>query len=354
MTTDNIGGVWTYSLELARGLKQNGAEVTIAVTGNPLTDDQRQELNGFRYYDVEAKQEWMENPWENVLKTGEWLLNIKEEVNPDLVHLNSYTIAALDWKVPVVVVLHSCVLTWWEAVKEEKAPAEWNKYREMVSRGIHSADWIVAPSIAMLNAAEKHYGTFENKKVIYNGRSPELFLKSKKELFVFSMGRIWDEAKNINLVSKAAAGIETNIFVAGNYNNDVFNLKSNIFLLGQLNRSQVTDWLSDASVYLLPAKYEPFGYTFLEAAFSGCALVGGDIPSLREIWGDAMIYADTNDPDQLAKTVNNLINDKELLQYMQKKAYNHAIERYTAQNMTKNYLSFYNSVLQSKKMTQAV
>ncbi len=32
----------------------------------------------------------------------------------------------------------------------------------------------------------------------------------------------------------------------------------------------------------LPARYEPFGLSVLEAALSGCALVLGDIPSLRE------------------------------------------------------------------------
>ena len=33
--------------------------------------------------------------------------------------------------------------------------------------------------------------------------------------------------------------------------------------------------LSAASVYVLPAKYEPFGLSVLEAALSGCALVLG-------------------------------------------------------------------------------
>ena len=34
----------------------------------------------------------------------------------------------------------------------------------------------------------------------------------------------------------------------------------------------------------LPARYEPFGLSILEAALSGCALVLGDLPSLRELW----------------------------------------------------------------------
>jgi hypothetical protein len=35
---------------------------------------------------------------------------------------------------------------------------------------------------------------------------------------------------------------------------------------------------------VLPARYEPFGLSVLEAALSGCALVPGDIASLRGNW----------------------------------------------------------------------
>jgi glycosyltransferase involved in cell wall biosynthesis len=48
--------------------------------------------------------------------------------------------------------------------------------------------------------------------------------------------------------------------------------------------------MSRAAIYALPARYEPFGLSILEAALAGCALVIGDLPSLREIWGDAATY----------------------------------------------------------------
>ena len=38
---------------------------------------------------------------------------------------------------PVVIVAHSCVLSWWQAVKGESAPPEWERYRDEVRRGIH-------------------------------------------------------------------------------------------------------------------------------------------------------------------------------------------------------------------------
>ena len=61
-------------------------------------------------------------------------------------------------------------------------------------------------------------------------------------------------------------------------------------MLGRLSAGELADWYARAAIYALPARYEPFGLSALEAALSGCALVLGDIPSLREIWGDAALF----------------------------------------------------------------
>ncbi len=320
MTTDNIGGVWSYAIDLAKGLKLNGIEVVLAVIGNRLSADQRNELSGIHYYLFMAKQEWMEDPWEDVSAAGEWLMSVKERVKPDIVHLNSYSFGSLNWEIPVVVTIHSCVLSWWQAVKKEQAPVSWNKYHNQVKNGIQSADVVCAPSKTMLLAAEEYYGTFENTAVIYNGRNRQNFRRGKKEKFVFSMGRLWDEAKNSSLIVKAALKTSYSFCMAGEHQPEDFQeLPSNIVLLGQLNHEQVSEWLSKAAVYALPAKYEPFGYTFLEAALSGCAIIGGNIPSLHEIWGDAMIYVDPDNPDDLAEAVNHLMENDNKRIYMARK-----------------------------------
>ena len=57
------------------------------------------------------------------------------------------------------------------------------------------------------------------------------------------------------------------------------------------------------------ARYEPFGLSIVEAALAGCALVIGDIPTLREIWGDTAMYVRPGDPDALAHALQTLIDD---------------------------------------------
>jgi glycogen synthase len=123
--------------------------------------------------------------------------------------------------------------------------------------------------------------------------------------------------------------------------------------LGQLSQKEVAEWLSKAWLYVLPAKYEPFGYTFLEAALSGCVLVGGDIESLHEIWNDKMIYATTDDPQHLADTVTKLFENEWQLNYLSRKTHEHALAKYTEDFMLKEYTELYKSLEKIKlKITQ--
>lgn len=345
MTTDNIGSVWTYALNLAKELRKHNFEITLAITGDKLTEAQILELEDINWYFQPFKQEWMENPWEDIKKCGEWLMEILEEVNPDFIHLNSCSLGSLNWKRPVVVTLHSCVVSWWEAVKKEKIPREWFRYKGNVENGIRSADMVVAPSRTMMNYAEKNYGKLPNKKVIYNGGCRQNYQTDIKEKYIFSMGRIWDEAKNIDEIVKAAPLIPYNIYIAGNNQGYITaDLPANVRFIGYLSPTEIINWLSSASVYLLPVKYEPFGYTFLEAAFSGCALVTGDIDSMREIWDDAAIYTDTSDPLKLAEQVNALMYDDDLRAGMAEKARKRAETNYTLEKMAEEYVALYRQI----------
>ena len=57
-------------------------------------------------------------------------------------------------------------------------------------------------------------------------------------------------------------------------------------------------WLRRATIFALPARYEPFGLSALEAGLAGCALVLGDIP-MREVWHDAAMFVPPEQPAAL-------------------------------------------------------
>src|SRR5690349_14298452 len=120
MTTDTVGGVWVYALELAAALTRRGHEVALAAMGRRLSADQRREVNGCRglqVYESDYKLEWMEDPWTDVERASNWLLGIEAEIGPDVIHLNGYSHGALPWSAPILIVGHSCVLSWFRAVR---------------------------------------------------------------------------------------------------------------------------------------------------------------------------------------------------------------------------------------------
>ncbi|WP_267126621.1 glycosyltransferase, partial [Xanthomonas sacchari] len=97
-------------------------------------------------------------------------------------------------------------------------------------------------------------------------------------------------------------------------------------------------------VYALPARYEPFGLSALEAAQAGCALVLGDIPSLREVWGDAALYVDPDDAQALTAQLQRLIGDPLLRQRMARRAVAQA-RHYTATAMAAAYRQRYRALI---------
>ena len=74
------------------------------------------------------------------------------------------------------------------------------------------------------------------------------------------------------------------------------------------------------SLYALPARFEPFGPSVLEAALCGCALILGDIASLRETWEGAALFVDPEDPEKLENLVEILINDSAYRKEMARRA----------------------------------
>lgn len=347
MTTDTVGGVWTYSLELCRALP--GVEFHLVTMGAYMSKGQRAEieaLNNVKVYETQYALEWMENPWEDIDASGEWLLSLEGMLKPDIVHLNAYSYGALPFRAPKVVVAHSDVFSWWTAVKGEAPPREWTQYYVRVQAGLQGADLVVAPSKAKLRCIQEIYGALEHTKVIYNGRAKEVFYKKDKEPYVLTMGRVWDEAKNIRLLVDAAPQAGCEVRIAGDQqfaHNSVDVESGNTLYLGKLDTPRVAEELAAASVYVLPAKYEPFGLSALEAAYSGCALVLGDIPSLREIWGFAAIYVDTADETSLAKTISDLMNNKKKREEYGKRAETRS-RLYGAVTMAAAYAQVYTSL----------
>ncbi len=347
MTADTAGGVWTYAVELARALPAHGVEVTLATGGAPLSDLQREKvarIPGLRLFESGCRVEWMDDPWDDVDRAGEWLRGLAARISPDVVHLNDYAHGSLDWGVPVVVVGHSDLCSRWRAVHGEDPPERYATYRRRVRSGLAAADRVVAPTAAMLEALARHHGPFADARVIPHGRDATAFRPLAKEPMIFAAGRLEDEAKNLALLEAAAPRLPWPVYVAGASRRpdevDGGAGCRHTHPLGRLSARALAAWLGRAAIYALPARYEPFGLSALEAGLAGCALVLGDLPSLREVWGEAAVFVDPGDAATLEREIVRLAGDDARRGALAAAARRRAGEL-TAERMAEAYLALY-------------
>jgi len=350
MTGDTVGGVWTYCIDLISTLASSNCYFHLVTAGAPLNASQRDQLaslDNVTLHETNRKLEWMDDPWQDIDTSGRHLLELESKIKPDLVHLNCYAHAALPFRAPVVAVAHSDVFSWYYAVKKTSPGAEWQEYFQRVRNGIRNADYLVAPSHDMLRHLRSAFHATADSRIIYNGRDESNFRSTPKHPLIFTAGRLWDEGKNVRLLIAAAPYIEGQLRVAGEWN-DHTTLPYNITHLGRIDAKSIANELAEAMLFVSPAKYEPFGLSILEAALSGCALVLGDIPSLREIWEDNAIYVDPADPFALANTCNKLLRNAEVAREFGARAKKRAA-LFSLRAMGKNYAHLYQQVIRSGK-----
>jgi glycosyltransferase involved in cell wall biosynthesis len=347
MTADAVGGVWQYSLELASGLCRRGTRVLLATMGPAPSSVQMQAagaVHGLALLHRPYRLEWMAGAEADLEASAAWLGDLENAFEPDIVHVNGYAHASLPWRCPVVVVCHSCVRSWWQAVRGGEAPSEWDAYSARVAEALQGADLVIAPTQSFLHTVQAIYGIrLPDASAIPNGRSGPFRAGAAKEPFVFSCGRAWDEAKGFDIVDRLAGNLPWPVFVAGSRQNTdggVSRVPAHAQMLGCMPEDELASWLAAASVFVLPARYEPFGLAILEAAMSGCALVLGNLDTLRELWDGAAQFVDAGDEEALRDAVIDLIRDPALRHDMGGRAFARA-RFYTAERMVEGYVEAY-------------
>ncbi|MFP5380124.1 MAG: glycosyltransferase family 4 protein [Vicinamibacteria bacterium] len=345
MTVDPVGGVWTYALALARGLVQRGGAVALACMGGPLTPAQYravQEIPGVDLFTSQYRLEWMDDPWGDVDLAGEWLLELAQDWGPDVIHLNGFAHGSLAWSQPVLVVAHSCVLSWWAAVRGDRVPDKYSEYQRRVRAGLEAARWIVAPTRAMLDALYAHYGQTGLQSVVFNGAETPEPATGERDEVVLSVGRLWDRAKNTELLANIASRLPWRVALAGETQSPagLGTRWSHVKLLGQLDRGALAAQYASAGIFAAPALYEPFGLSVLEAAQHGCPLVLGDIESLRELWEGAAVFVDPRSPEAWTRVLRQLIGDPERRSWLSEAARARSL-RYNVDAMVDRYCSIY-------------
>ncbi len=209
MSTDAVGGVWTYALELARGLSASGAQTHLAVLGPEPTPNQLDDAVAIRGLSVTMCRlplDWTAQNEAQLDAVAAKLHELSEVLDADVVHLNAPAHAGLAcWNRPLVITAHSCVSTWWSALHKAPMPPDlnWRAMRNL--RGLLLADAVITPSHSFSSALRERYAFASGISVVYNGRSWLPAAVSKRNgKGALTAGRLWDPAKNLSVIDRAA------------------------------------------------------------------------------------------------------------------------------------------------------
>jgi len=346
MTADAVGGVWTYALDLARGLADVGGETTLVVQGPALSADQARAAKAVPALEVietGSPLDWTAEAPGEIEDAGRKVRDLARELRPDMIHLNSPALAAVGgFPAPVLGACHSCLATWWMAVKTGPAPADFAWRTAALRAGLAQCDALVAPSRSFARATAAAYPGVR-PLVVHNGRRPALAGPAVREPMVFTSGRLWDEGKNLATLDAAAALAPTPLYAAGPLEGPsaADRLRpDHLRPLGRLSADEVAAWLRRAPIYASSALYEPFGLGVLEAAQAGCALVLADIASFRELWRGAAVFVAPREPQAFADAFAALLDDEDRRVRLGELARGRA-QLFTVEAMTRGMLSLY-------------
>lgn len=366
VTADTLSGVWTYTRELVTGLVTRGARVTLVSFGEvplPQHTSWMENLYGLEYRPTAFRLDWMQEAEFDLEESSSYLCGLVKELKPDVLHLNQLCYGSLPVNVPRVVVAHGDMISWWKTVhgREPRATRWMRWYRDVVTRGISQANALVAPSVWMLDTIRDCYTRAPRETVIYNGRNPILFNPyMNKEDSVLAVGRLWDAGKQVSLLTQHTHALPVCIVGADTpaapplvpirAEVKLAVETTQVALKGPQTEAQLRTLYSRAAIYAATSRYEPSSMSALEAAFSRCAIVANDIPSFRELWGDAALYFQANDAQSLATVIQRLSEKRDLCQAYGKRAYQRARECFTAHRMIDEYMRLYESVLKSEAL----
>ncbi len=306
LTTDTVGGVWRYTMDLVAELSRRGVRVIVATLGPPPDAELRAELRDVPLIVTGWPLDWTACGPEHLAEAANGVASLADEHRASVLHLHEPSLrgAMASPGRTTIAVLHSCLPSWWETMRGGPLPESLRWRRALTEAGLMRADAVIVPSRAMAATMARLYPP-RPVHVVHNGRPAAPPQLHRREAKVFASGRLWDEAKNMATLDRAAALLDAPVIVAGSTvspNGDAVSFER-VHLLGQTAPARLAAELRRAAVFCSLARYEPFGLGVLEAAQAGCALVLADIPTFRELWDDAALFTDPLDPAAAAASL---------------------------------------------------
>lgn len=206
---------------------------------------------------------------------------------------------------------------------------------------------------------------------IHNGVKPTTSLKSIEQIrkkyklplqYILFVGNVKPH-KNLGLLLKAylllndAIRDQYKIVIVGKKeglitkDNDLLRLintnsilSTNTIFTGYVADDEMDTIYANAATFVFPSLYEGFGLPPLEAMLNQCAVIVSQIPSLTEVCGDAALYCNVLNEQQLAEQITKILTNN----YLRTRLINKGIERvklFTWEQSIQQHIQLLNNIL---------
>ena len=377
-----LGGIGTYTHEIARGLVKNGHRVVVLSRAMQQSSDQI--LDGVRVVRVLPK--WSLNTipllyrlnkfWEGYrLSVALTLPKLIREERIDLVEVpglhGEIVLNAMlgNLKVPYVVRMHSCIS---KRLSMEGIKPGFTGHKSILAERLmlRQAHGISAPSKFIAQEC-RVYPSLDKKgvTVIPNPIDCERFCAANpanagQEYGVLFVGKLV-KSKGAQLLPAIIQGVlsqqeSTPFTIVGNIHDEFPGEKSTakewilskipsklherVRLVSWVDRDALLNYYQQCQVVIIPTSYESFGYTCLEAMACGKPVVAYGVGGINEIleYEESGVKVSPGRLDSFVDAVVAMLSDHSLRERIGRCARKRVLEHYNTPLIVKRMIEFYN------------
>lgn len=262
------------------------------------------------------------------------MLTILNKIKPDLLHVPHFTIPVL-WRGKMVVTIHDLIKHFSKGAETTtKHPViYWLKYFQyliIMWLTVHRAAKIIVPTKYWQEMLISTYGLPKEKiAVTYEGVSSDFSKIQGSEIdlpdhnpYVLYVGNVYPH-KNIPTLLSAIKKLDGKVLLILVGARSVFadrikkliahqDLEKLVQFWGGVSQNDLIALYKNAAAFVLPSLIEGFGLTGLEAMAAGTPVIAANASCLPEVYGDAALYFEPLNSDQLAEKITEVITDQKL------------------------------------------
>lgn len=187
------------------------------------------------------------------------------------------------------------------------------------------------PHIYAMNELQNKYNISENYILFVGTLQP----RKNIERLIEAFSKIPDKKNNLQLVIIGKKGWQYEPILSAP---DRFGVKNKVRFLDFVPDEDLKLFYKNAICMVWPSLYEGFGLPVLEAMGNDCPVITSNISSLPEAGGDAAMYVDPNDADDISEKIIQIINNKNIRNKMIEKGKKH-VNKFSWEKAAKEILN---------------